>query len=193
MQAAFYLCAIVIVLGALGAMFLRNLVHCALSLALTFSGLAVLYLLLDAHFLAFVQILVYVGAVSILIVFAVLLTRGSETPAESRFSGSWLAGVGIALVLFCVLASSIRQGQTLKLNRSVITRHVGEGPNSTVIVMNRPRAHATVREIGAQLLTTYLLPLETMAVLLTVGLIGAVLVAMPDRKKDQLEVEPPAA
>ncbi len=66
--------------AAVAAMTLRNLVHSALSLTVSLVGLALLYLNLGAEFVGFVQILVYVGAVAILIVFAVLLTRSGEAP-----------------------------------------------------------------------------------------------------------------
>ena len=69
--------------GGLAAVLLKNLVHCALALTVAFAGLALLFLQLDAQFAGFAQILVYIGAVAILVVFAILLTRGSET-AEGR-------------------------------------------------------------------------------------------------------------
>ena len=89
----------------MAAMGLRNLVHCALSLAVTFAGLAALYLELNAEFVGFAQILVYVGAVAILIVFAILLTRGSETAPEKIYSPKWLIGLAVALLVFGVIAS----------------------------------------------------------------------------------------
>ena len=88
-------------------MSLRNLVHCALALMVAFAGLAAVYLQLDAQFVGFAQILVYVGAVAILIVFAILLTRSGEPPQQSVFSSSWLAGVGGGSAVFGVLAWTI--------------------------------------------------------------------------------------
>ena len=77
-------------------MTLRHLVHCALCAAAAFAGLAMLYLQLDAEFVGFAQLLVYVGAIAILIVFAVLLTRGDEVcRAAGRSSPFWLAGVAV--------------------------------------------------------------------------------------------------
>src|SRR5256712_10859830 len=93
--------------GAVAAMSLRNLVHCALALTVIFAGLAALYLQLDAQFVGFAQILVYIGAVAILIVFAILLTRGSEQPQQGVFSRAWLSGVAVALVVFVGLAGTI--------------------------------------------------------------------------------------
>jgi NADH:ubiquinone oxidoreductase subunit 6 (subunit J) len=80
MTIVFYLIAAITVAGALAAMLLKNTVHCALALTVAFAGLAIQFLELDAQFAGFAQILVYIGAVAILIVFAILLTRGSETP-----------------------------------------------------------------------------------------------------------------
>ena len=90
MGVVFYLISAVAVGGALAAVLLKNLVHCALALTLAFLGLALLFLRLDAQFAGFAQILVYVGAVAILVVFAILLTRGSEIPKEGVFSKTWL-------------------------------------------------------------------------------------------------------
>ena len=83
MNWAFALIAFVTLVSATAAVSLRNLVHCALSLTITFAGLAALYLHLNAQFVGFVQILVYIGAVAILIVFAILLTRPAG-PAVAR-------------------------------------------------------------------------------------------------------------
>jgi len=82
MDAVFAILAILTVAGAVAAMSLRNLVHCALALAVTFAGLAALYLRLNAQFVGLVQVLVYIGAVAILIVFAILLTRGGGEQAQ---------------------------------------------------------------------------------------------------------------
>jgi NADH-quinone oxidoreductase subunit J len=71
MGIAFWLLAAFTIAGALAAVMLRNLVHCALALTVAFAGLAVLFLQLDAQFAGFAQILVYIGAVAILVVFAI--------------------------------------------------------------------------------------------------------------------------
>ena len=83
MTLSFAILAVFTIASAIAAMTLRNLVHCALALVGAFAGLAALYLQLDAQFVGFAQILVYVGAVAILIVFAILLTAGGE-PAKAR-------------------------------------------------------------------------------------------------------------
>src|SRR6266480_659123 len=103
MTLTFAILAVLTVGSAVAAMTLRNLVHCALALAITFAGLAAIYLQLSAQFAGFAQILVYVGAVAILIVFAILLTRSGEPGAGSIFSGSWCVGGGTAMAVFGIL------------------------------------------------------------------------------------------
>src|SRR5436189_1460758 len=115
MTATFAILALVTVVSAVAALSLRNLVHCALALAVTFAGLAGLYLRLDAQFIGFAQILVYIGAVAILIVFAILLTRGAESPSQSIVSPSWAISSVVSVVVFGILTWTIRS--------SVATRH----------------------------------------------------------------------
>lgn len=162
MTLAFFILCILTVASGVAAMTLRNLVHCALSLSVTFAGLAALYLQLDAQFAGFAQILVYIGAVAILIVFAVLLTGGNEPANEPRFSSSWLAGVATAVAVFAVVGGVILSSKAL-----------ARGPVPAPIV--------SVRQLGDQLMTKYILPLEVLGLLLTAALIGAVIIAMQER------------
>ena len=101
MDTVFIILSLFTVIGAFMAVSLRNLVHCVLSLILFFLGIAGHYFLLRAEFLGIVQILIYIGAVAILILFAVMLTRnvtGTETP-ESSLGGKWWIGVTTGIVL----------------------------------------------------------------------------------------------
>ena len=103
MSPIFYLLAALTLAGGLASVLLKHLVHCALAVTVAFLGLALLFLELDAQFAGFAQILVYIGAVAILIVFAILLTRGSELPKGGVFSPTWLVGLVIAAGVFAVL------------------------------------------------------------------------------------------
>ena len=161
MSAALVSIAVVILASGIAAMMLRNLVHCALSLSLTFAGLAALYLQLDAQFVGFAQLLVYVGAVAILIVFAILLTRGSEPEQQSIYASRWIVGVGIAAAVFAVLGGVI-------LTSNALARPSVPAPDTGV------------RQLGDQLMTRYVLPLEVLGLLLTAALIGAVILAMQE-------------
>lgn len=157
---AFIVVAIITVAGAMGAALMRNVVHCALSLTVTFAGLAMLYLQLDAQFAGFAQVLVYVGAVAILVVFAILLTRGVGTALIYVFSNHWSLGVVIAAAVFALLGWAVLRSF----------------PESAGV----PAPQVTVHDIGAALMNQYVLPLEIIAVLLTVAMIGAVIVAMSE-------------
>src|SRR5438477_5083356 len=111
----FAILAALILVSAIAAMSLRNLVHCALCLVVTFAGLAGLFLTLNAQFVGFAQILVYIGAVAILILFAILLTRSSEMLGKQprKVSASSWIGVAVALVAFGSLTVAIASSRVL--------------------------------------------------------------------------------
>lgn len=159
--------AVLTVASAVAALSLRHLVHCALVLALALAGLAAVYLQLDAQFVGFAQILVYIGAVAILIVFAILLTRGAEMPAEAIFSTSWVAGLVVALAVFGLLSVMIKHSQAVALHQEL-----------------PPAPAVSVRLIGDQLMTNNVLPLEVAGLLLTAAMIGAVIIALREPEGD---------
>jgi NADH-quinone oxidoreductase subunit J len=162
MTASFVLLSLLIISSAIVAMTLRNLVHCALALSLTFAGLAGVYLELNAQFIGFAQILIYIGAVAILVVFAILLTRGSESPTQQVFSTSWVWGVAVALAVFGVIASVIFSSRLIS----------GQALQAT---------QPSVRQIGDALMTRFVLPLQVLGLLLTAALIGGVIIALKDK------------
>src|SRR5512136_374805 len=82
----------------------RSLLRCALWLVLAFFGIAGLFVLLRAEFLAVVQVLVYIGAISTLIIFAIMLSRGVMDPEQPRFNDQWRVVLGVVAVLAVVLA-----------------------------------------------------------------------------------------
>src|ERR1700677_3657984 len=104
MSVVFYILTALSVAGALTAVLLKNTVHCALALTVAFAGLALLFLQLDAQFAGFAQILIYIGAVAILVVFAILLTRGSELPKDGVYGRKPLVGLVTAAGVFAVVA-----------------------------------------------------------------------------------------
>jgi len=161
MSPVFIILAVLTITAAVAAMTLRNLIHCALAVAVTFVGLAATYLHLNAQFVGFAQILVYVGAVAILIVFAVLLTRGGEPSTEFIFSKSWFAGLAVAIAVFGLLAWAVSKSF---LNTSEVP----------------PLPEATTKQIGDALMSKFVLPLEVIGLLLTAAMIGAVIIAMRD-------------
>jgi NADH-quinone oxidoreductase subunit J len=123
-----------------------------------------LFLNLDAQFAGFAQILVYIGAVAILVVFAILLTRSSETPKDGGvFSRTWFTGLVIAAGVFAVLGGALLRSQA-------------------GLPHDAPAPTVTVQQIGTALMGRYVLPLEIIALLLTAALIGAVIVARHEKE-----------
>lgn len=163
---SFAIAAVFTVAGALAAMTLRNLVHCALALVLAFTGLACLYLQLGAQFVGFAQILIYVGAVAILIVFAILLTRNHEGMTRLAVSPGWATSILVAAAVFGILAWVIRSSAVSALPL-------------------RPRPEVTVRQIGDALMSQFVLPLEVIGLLLTAALVGAVTIAMREQRREK--------
>jgi NADH-quinone oxidoreductase subunit J len=166
MDVAFWITAGWTVLAAGAALSFRNPVHCALCLVLAFAGLAAFYLQLGAEFVGFAQILVYIGAVAILIVFAILLTRTSELFPEETRSVPW-SGIAVAGIVFITLAGAIRS--------SALAERL---PVKSV----KP----AVKELGMQMFQgSYVLALEVAGLLLTAALIGAAVIALQEYPKRQ--------
>ena len=156
----FYLAAILAVFGGLAMVTSSDMIRSALALVLSLACVAVVYLLLSADFLAMVQIVVYVGAIMILMLFAIMLTPGQvELPAMAERGQRTLAAAVAAIVggiaLFAVLGHpwSIRPAP-----------------------LNVP----TTERIGERLFTTYVLPFEIASLLLTAAMIGAIVIARED-------------
>ena len=156
--------AIVLLLAAAASVVMRNLIHAALCLTLSFIALGIVFIALGAEFVGFVQLLVYVGAVAMVIVFAVLLTRPDRlAKSGSAFSG--LGPAGGAAVGFVALA--------------VLLGFIFTSP---LAKMPLPRAaSAPVADIGQSLMGDYVVALLALGVLLTAALVGAAVIAMEDK------------
>lgn len=164
MSPLFLFLAALTLLGAVGAVGFRNPVHCALSLVGTFAGLAGFYLGLGAQFLGLAQVLVYIGAVAILLVFVLLVTRSGADGTTSAAACGWrTAGFG-ALGLAGILGTAIAEANGLP---------------------RRPPAPELpgVRELGQALVTDFVVPLQVIGLLLTVALIGAAVLALREGRK----------
>jgi NADH:ubiquinone oxidoreductase subunit 6 (subunit J) len=161
MNVIFYLLAGLTIAGGLAAILLKHLIHAALAVTIAFAGLALLFLQLDAQFAGFAQILIYIGAVAILIVFAILLTR-ADLPKEGVFSRTWLVGLVIAAAVFSVLGWAVLQ-------------------SVPALPLQTAAPSVSVHDIGSALVGRYVLPLEIVALLLTAATIGAVIVAMHEK------------
>ena len=157
--AAFIVIAILTLAGALAAASLRKLIHAALCLVVAFVGIAAFFFLLGAEFVGLVQIFVYVGAVAVLIVFTILLTR----PADEDTGGFNWAGIVIAVAVFAGLLWAILQTPALSVAA--------------------PQIEAlTVKRIGEALMTDYVWPLQCVGLLLTAALIGGLILVMEEKR-----------
>lgn len=155
----FIILSAVALVGAVGVVTRRNLFHAALFLVLSFIGVAGFYILLEAEFLAMVQLLVYVGAIAILIIFAVMLSRRFASPDVKFLNEQWVWAVVAAVVLFAILAFIL-------LGVAWPTREASV-PDGIMV------------ELGKALVDPgqFLLVFEVASVLLLVALVGAVIVA----------------
>jgi NADH:ubiquinone oxidoreductase subunit 6 (subunit J) len=160
---AFIIIALFTLGSAAVAMALRNLIHSALLLIGSWAGIAAFYLWAGAEFVAFAQVLVYVGAISMVVLFAVLLTRRSR--ADLTVAPDSIARAVMALLVGGA-ALGVLWGAVL-------------GSKSTP--QTAQKANLTVREIGTQLMGPHAAALLIVGLLLTVALLGAVVIAASDR------------
>jgi NAD(P)H-quinone oxidoreductase subunit 6 len=169
---AFYLLAVLAVAGALIVAASKNIVHSAFALLATFLGVAGLYVLLAADLIAVVQLLVYVGGILVLILFAVMLT---SRIVEADISNPSLGALGglFALVVVC--------GPLLW----VAPRFPAAAQTAAIV--------PTTAKIGGELLGPYVLPFEVVSVLLVAALVGAVTLAKSPPRRRQTPKSPGAA
>ena len=163
----------IVVSGALGVVFLNNIVYSAFLLGGVFMAVAGLYLLLNASFVAAAQILVYVGAVNVLILFAIMLVNKKEDlkPIKSLKLRKNLSGIICAGLL------------TLLVRVNLTTKWNLPGPAAI--------GELSTERIGEHLFTDYLLPFELASVLLLMAMIGAIVLARRDVVINDIEPSQP--
>jgi len=159
---AFWVLSFLTLISAGGVMAVRNLLHAVLFLILTFIGVAGFFVLLSAEFLAMAQIIIYVGAIAVLILFAILLTpRAGRDNGETRWAAP---GILLAVALFAVVVFAIQD-------------------TNWATVKDSP--DITVQQLGEALLQTWVLPFEIASVLLTAALVGSImLVRSPEEEAE---------
>jgi NADH-quinone oxidoreductase subunit J len=162
----FYIIAFVMILSALAVATLKNIFHAALFLVITLFMVAAIYILLSAEFLAAVQVLIYVGAVSVLLIFAVMLTAqltnyNIRQTNEQSLPALLISVCFVAVVIFAIVTNLKIGGFPLAQNTEVA------GQNTA--------------ELGTLLMKDFILPFEVVSVLLLGALIGAIVIAKKDK------------
>jgi NADH-quinone oxidoreductase subunit J len=161
--AVFYLVAAITIGSAMIVAFSRNIIYSAFSLLGTFAGVAGIYIFLGADFVAAVQVLIYVGGILVLVLFAVMLThRITDVEITNRAAGR-IAALIVVGVLVYLLAQTVRETPWAKAKEIVYA--------------------ATTAKIGDLFLDTYLLPFELASLVLLAALIGAVVISRKEIKE----------
>jgi NADH-quinone oxidoreductase subunit J len=139
-----------------------HLVHAALWLVATLFGVAVIYAILNAGFIAVVQVVVYIGAIAILFIFAVMLTRKDMRDSGQQLNRGWWAGALVAVLTFGGLVTLFQNWSGLSKTAAAI-----------------PSGFDAINQLGSQLTSpnAYVLPFEVASVLLLAAMVGAVYVA----------------
>jgi NADH-quinone oxidoreductase subunit J len=157
---AFGVIALIMIVAALNVVTSTNVVRAALSLVIVLAGVAGQYILLAAEFTAIVQVLVYIGAVVVLFLFGIMLTRariGHESDLDNK---NVIPAFGVALAVFAMLI--------LLLRDAFHGQHIAQS------------APSTTAQVGDAIFSTYLVPFELASVLLLAALVGAIVLARRD-------------
>ena len=159
-QVAFGIMALITVVAALRVVTTSNVVHAALSLVIVFAGIAGQMILLGAEFTASVQVLVYIGAIVVLFLFGIMLTRARIGPDEHAPRSQRVVAGLVALLLAVILGGVLWDAfEDTRLPTETVQR---------------------TGEVSDAIFSTYLLPFEVVSVLLLAALIGAIVVARRD-------------
>jgi len=156
-QVIFILLGLITLGAAVMVVTARNLLRAALWLILAFFGIAGIFILLNAEFLAVAQILIYVGEIATLIIFAIMLTRNVMDPTQPRFNEQWGVVGGFATLLFVVLAAIV--------TRVAWPLAAGDAPADAI------------QRLGSDFVGPFVVPFEVASVLLVVAMVGAIIIA----------------
>ena len=161
---AFYILAVAMAVAAIGVVRSQNVVHAALYLVVVLAGAAAQYILLAAEFVAWVQVLIYIGAIIILFLFGIMLTRAPMGRRWDLDNTQRIAAAVVSLFVFGVITALLVDaygGKEIKLKDKLVVL----GNTST---------------IGSSIFRDYLVPFEVVSMLLLAALVGAVVIARRD-------------
>lgn len=166
MQIVFIIVALITLFSALMVVSVRNLIHSALWLIVTLFGIACFFAILNASFLAVAQVVIYIGAIAILVIFAVMLTRRVAQDTGPQVNVNWILAAFVSVILFAGLVWLVSLWPGFATPLPVLSGKADP-----------------LRQLGLALVSTnaYVLPFEVASILLLAALIGAIIVAWDKR------------
>ena len=189
----FWILSGLILLSGLMVVTVKNIIHAALWLIASFAGVAAFYFLLEAPFIGVVQILVYTGAISILVLFAIMLTRQVTGEGTRQLFERWWVAAVVAVSLFAVVIVPGIWSPELPVQQPNQPTY---WPQTDLAAQQQPTTDgaspqpaagtipiAGALEIGRSFMAEYLVPFEVSSILLLVALIGAVVIAYEERTR----------
>jgi NADH:ubiquinone oxidoreductase subunit 6 (subunit J) len=173
-QVIFYCLAFFIIFTGVLVVTLKNIFRAGVALVLCFTAVACIYLVLNADFLFAVQILVYVGAIAILILFGIMLTSKISARYIRQTNEQKILSLLVCLGTLWVIISVILGNKMIGIDKAA----------KFMVAPVIPEAVPTTHEIGMELMRHYALPFEVASVLLLVAMVGAIIFLRSDKKED---------
>ncbi len=183
-QIAFIVIAAVTIIAAACVVIIPNILRSALFLAFSFLGVAALYILLNAEFLAAMQVLIYVGAITVLIMFAIVLTQQLMGAKIKQSSRAWWIGAPVAVLAFLLFTTSfVTPFKHPTSGTAVSIASAPAVPKDFYAENEQARAsEGTTPKIAEMLLRPYVLPFELASLILLAALVGAIVIAKEENE-----------
>ena len=178
--------ALLMVVAALRVVTTRNVVHAAVWLVLVLAGAAAQYILLAAEFVAVTQVMVYIGAVVVLFLFGVMLTRAKLGTDTDMTRKNWYGGALVAVVMVALLGFSLidtfQDAKVPEERALVLQPAIPAGATEAQVqaALAQPNVGSNTSAVSDSLFSRYLVPFEVVSVMLTAALIGAIVIARKD-------------
>jgi NADH-quinone oxidoreductase subunit J len=196
----FVLVGTVAVASSILVIAMRNPVHSALFLLVTFLCVAILFVMKSAEFVAAVQVLVYAGGIMVLFLFVVMLINVRNLPDEKVLSAFWKGGLAVGLGVFVLFATLVRSGayadqvsdtKALRTYREYRMRKVRQADGSVIRKrVARDHVAGNSEAVGMALYRDYLIPFEVASLFLLVAMVGAIVIGKRELSADEEETIP---
>jgi len=199
-SAIFFVVGTIAVASSVLVVALRNPVHSALFLLLTFLCVAVIFFLVGAEFLGAVQVLVYAGGIMVLFLFVVMLINVRDLPEQAMLSPYWKGALAVGFGLFILFASVVRGGayaepvsnpKALRQTTTAVRQRVRNEEGQRVVrVRQRKQTVGNSEAVGMMLYREFLVPFEIASIFLLVAMIGAIVIGKRELQSPDEELDP---